>query len=76
MFIYTRDELVNLDNIKGFYIEEDGIKAEDWRLKAETFDNRKHIICSFSSEDSANSYMRLIAEKIKEQRLLIEIEEL
>lgn len=65
MFINMGDEIINIDNIKCFFIESNSVNIESFDGVV-TFE-------TFESEDEAIEQIEVIAEELKKQGLLIEV---
>lgn len=80
MFLNMGDEIINIDNIKRFYVENNNKDSEEtettiWYIKLETYDNddNKRLIGNCLSKDEVTEKIEVIAEELKNQGLLIEV---
>ena len=75
MFINMGDEIINIDNIKRFYIEEvqDDTGKTIWFTVAETFETEKYPLRGSCTEDEAIERIKAVSEELKKKGLLIEV---
>lgn len=80
MFLNMGDEIINIDNIKRFYVENNNKDSEEtettiWYIKLETYDNddNKRLIGNCLSKDEVTEKIEVIVEALREKGLLIEV---
>ncbi len=80
MFLNMGDEIINTDNIKRFYVENNNKDSEEtettiWYIKLETYDNddNKRLIGNCLSKDEVTEKIEVIVEALREKGLLIEV---
>mgnify|MGYP001090368240 CR=1 FL=1 len=75
MFLRLDDELVNINAINSFSIEEELISSENRKklYVIATTNNNRYLLGSFNSRDRARSLIDIICEELETKGMLIGI---